>query len=212
MSKARKAKIFLCGEGSNELGSRVGHRAYQSDDRPGVLHALLTRVQPTGWEVGGAREWTNIRKFRTGGASHNDTHNVLGAVLDAKEAGCDVLAFSRDLDKDRDRGSAIEEGIRRAPSAFASPPKVIGGIAVPTLEGWILALLQERQTEDLTPKRAGEALKNKGVKPKDGEAMVRIVEQADLNTLPDDAASLSTWLKRANDVLPPIVAELSIEA
>jgi hypothetical protein len=211
LSKARKTKVFLCGEGPNELGSRFGHRAYQSDERPGVLHALLARVQPTRWEVGGAREWKRIRKFRTGGAPHEDTHNVLGAALDAKEAGCDVLAFSRDRDRDPDRHGAIEEGIRRIPLAFSSPPAVIGGVAVPTLEGWILALLKEPRTEDLTPKRAEEALEDKGVKLKDGEAMARVVEEADLSKLPADATSLAAWLARAKAVLPPLVANLSRE-
>ncbi len=41
----RKVRVFLSGEGSNELGSRFGHPSFQSDERPGVLHALLSRVQ-----------------------------------------------------------------------------------------------------------------------------------------------------------------------
>lgn len=212
MSTARKAKVFLCGEGGNELGSRFGHPAHQTDERPGVLHALLTRVQASGWEVGGARDWVRIRKFRIGGAPHNDTHNVLGAVLDAKEAGCDVLAFSRDLDRDPDRKDAIEEGIRRAPSTFASPPVVVGGVAVPTLEGWVLALLQERRTEELTPTRAERELAEKGIAKKNTADMVRVVEEADLSNLPDDATSLATWLGRARAVLPPLVEKLSKES
>jgi hypothetical protein len=212
LSEARRAKVFLCGEGPNELGSRFGHRAYQSDERPGVLHALLARVQPTGWEVGGVREWKRIRKFRIRGASHEDTHNVLGAALDAKEAGCDVLAFSRDRDRDPDRHDAIEEGIRKVPETFPSAPAVIGGVAVPTLEGWVLALSQELRTEELTPKRAEQALQDKGVKLKDGTAMVRLVEEADLSKLPSDATSLTAWIARARNVLPPLVAELSKDA
>jgi hypothetical protein len=214
LSEARRAKVFLCGEGPNELGSRFGHPAYHSDKRPGVLHALLARVQPTGWEVGGAREWKRIRKFKSPGgkASHEDTHNVLGAALDAKEAGCDVLAFSRDGDRDPARHDAIEEGIRKVPETVPSAPAVIGGVAVPTLEGWILALSQERRTEELTPKRAEQALQDKGVKPKDGTAMVRLIEEADLSKLPSDATSLAAWLARAKNVLPPLVAELSKDA
>ncbi|NUQ78085.1 MAG: hypothetical protein HUU21_31525 [Polyangiaceae bacterium] len=211
MSKARNAKVFLCGEGSNELGSRFGDAAYQSDERPGVLHALLVRVQPTGWEIGGVREWKRIRKYRRGGPQHKDTHNVLGAALDAKEAGCDVLAFSRDCDRDAHRRDAIEEGIRMVPSTLPSAPAVIGGVAIPTLEGWILALLQELRTEEFTPRRAEQKLEQKGVKLKVTEAMVRVVEEADLSKVPSDATSLAAWIARARNVLPPLVEKLAKE-
>ena len=201
-----RVKVFLSGEGSNERGSRFAPRAFQSDERPGVLHVLLERVQPDGWEVGGARDWKGIRKYRAGAASHADTHNVLGVAKDAKDAGCDVLAFSRDLDRDAARRQAIEEGIARVPEVLAGAPAVIGGVAVPTLEGWILALLGVRAAEALSPKRAEEALVQKGIPRKDGAAMVRVVEDADLAGLPSDATSLRTWLERAKAVLPALVA------
>lgn len=169
-------KVFLSGEGRCELGSRAGHRSFQSDDEPGALHALLARVRASGWEIGGSCEWKRIRKFRAGKFDHEDTRNVLGAALDAKEAGCDVLAFSRDMDRDLARDEAIEEGIRRVEGIG-----VIGGVAKPTIEGWILALLQERRSEDMSSKRA-EAL---------------LVER-----IPDDAASLRRWLERAEQHLP----------
>lgn len=200
--------VFLMGEGANELGSRAGDPAYQSDDRPGVLHTLLRKVQPTGWQVRGARDWKSIRKFRVRSAPHEDARNVLGAALDAKEAGCEVLVFSRDLDKDPARKVAIEDAIRSVPSTLESAPEIIGGVAVPTLEGWILALLGESTTEELTPKQAEKALTTKGLAPKDTEAMVRVVENADLRKIPSDASSLSQWLKQAEDVLPRRVAEL----
>jgi hypothetical protein len=200
-------KVFLCGEGSNELGSRIGHRAYQSDERPGALHVLLSRVQPDGWEVGGACEWKRIRKFRAGKADHEDTRNVLGAALDAKEAGCDVLAFSRDLDKDEGRRDAVEEGMKRVPETFASAPEIIGGVAIPKIEAWILALSGVRRTEQMSPTRAEEALVQQGFARKDGAAMVRAVEVADLANIPEDAASLLLWLSRARATLPKLVAD-----
>jgi hypothetical protein len=202
-----KVKVFLSGEGPNELGSRFAPRAFQSDDRPGVLHLLLERVQLDGWEVGGARDWKGIRKYTAGGARHADTHNVLGVAKDAKDAGCDVLSFSRDLDKDAAREQAIEDGIALVPELLAGAPAVIGGVAKPTLEGWILALLGVRGTEALSPKRAEEALVGKGVPRKDGAAMARVVEDADLAQIPPDATSLRTWLGRAEAVLPPLVVE-----
>ena len=201
----RKVKVFLSGEGSNELGSRFGHPSFQSDERPGVLHALLLRVQATGWEVGGARSWMSIRKFRVGKAAHEDTHNVLGVALDAKEAGCEVLAFSRDVDKDRGREDAVEEGIQRVPSTLSNAPEVMGGVAKPTLEGWILAAMGMRGTEALSAKRAEAVLAENGVAPKDGPAMVRVIEEADLAKVPEDARTLRRWLERA-EVLPRRVA------
>ncbi|WP_437637073.1 hypothetical protein [Sorangium sp. So ce854] len=197
-----KTRVFLVGEGENELGSRAGPPAFQSDKRPGVLFTLLSRVQPNGWVVGGAREWKSIRKLDARGAAHEDTRHVLGAALDAKEAGCDVLAFSRDIDRDPARREAVAEGMRRVSSSLSAPPEVIGGVAVPGIEGWVLALLGERATEELSPLRAQAMLAAKGMMPDDGAAMVRVAENADLDAVPQDAASLTEWIARARAVLP----------
>jgi hypothetical protein len=198
--------VFLCGEGPSELGSRSGHTAFQTDERPGALQALLARIQPSGWRVLGARQWKSIRKFRAGGAKHADTLNVLGAALDAKDAGCEVLAFTRDSDRDAAREEAVEDGIRRVPAAIDGAPAIIGGVAIPTLEGWLLALLGEKRTEALSPLRAEEHLVEKGVRVKDAAALASLVEAADLAKIPSDAASLSRWLTRARAVLPAAVA------
>ena len=127
---------------------------------------------------------------------------VLGAALDAKEAGCDVLAFSRDIDRDPARREAVAEGIRRVSSSLSAPPEVIGGVAVPGIEGWVLALLGERATEELSPLRAQAMLAAKGMMPDDGAAMVRVAEDADLDAVPQDATSLTEWIARARAVLP----------
>ena len=201
-----KVRVFLAGEGSNELGGYFGHRTWHRDDRPGVLQALLTRVQATGWEVGGARDWKSIRKFQARKAGHADTRNVLGVALDAKDVGCEVLAFSRDQDREPERRDAVEEGVRLVPEQIRDAPEVIGGVAVPKLEGWILALRGARGTEQLSPRRAEEDLERLGVAVKDGEAMVQVVEEADLEAIPQDAASLTTWFDRARAVLPRRVA------
>lgn len=207
MSAEAPMKIFLAGEGPNEIGNRAAHAAYRTEARPGVLEVLLRRVQPEGWEVGAARVWTSIRKYRVGKASHNDTHNVLGIALDAIEAGCDILAFSRDLDNDPDRKAAIEDGLARIPVVFPRPPEVIGGVAVPALEGWILALLGRRKTEELTTPQAVKALTEESIDEKDGLAMVTVAEEADIDLVPEDAASLRAWLERAREVLPPAVKD-----
>ena len=184
MKAPERIRVFLVGEGESELGSRAGAPAYQSDKHPGVLFTLLSRVQPSGWIVGGAREWKSIRKYQARGAAHEDTHHVLGAALDAREAGCEILAFTRDIDRDPARREAIAEGIRRVSSALSSPPDVIGGVAAPALGGWILALLGEKATEEMSPLRAQAMLAAKGMMPGDGAAMVRVAEDADLDAVP----------------------------
>lgn len=61
----------------------------------------------------------------------------------------------------------------------------------------------------MTTKRAAEALLVAGIEAKDGPAMTAVAEDADLDKIPADAASLHTWLGRARDVLPRKVSELT---
>ncbi len=99
---------------------------------------------------------------------------------------------------------------QRIPETFAQAPEVIGGVAKPTLEGWILALLGKRATEEASPARAAQALRDEGIAPKDGAAMVRVVRDADLAGVPDDAMSLRRWLSRAASVLPRRVGDWGV--
>jgi hypothetical protein len=201
MNEAEPLKVFLSGEGRCELGSRAGDRFYQNDDEPGVLQKLLRRTRPEGWIVGGACDWKSIRKFRTGVAGHADTRNVLGAAKDAKDSGCRVLAFVRDRDNDRERPAAIEAGMKRIEEKISNPPAVVGGVAIPKLEGWILAMLGEKDTEKMSPGKAERILENKkGISKSEAGAtktMVRVVETADLVQLPTGCDSLKKWLELA---------------
>jgi hypothetical protein len=79
-------------------------------------------------------------------------------------------------------------------------------VAVPALEGWVLALLKVAKTEGFSRERAQAELTGRGFAPKDGEAMVEALAEADVATLPRDAESLRAWLERAHEVLPPRVA------
>ena len=204
-------RVFLAGEGSNELGVYARDPAYRAEGgHQGVLYILLTKVQPDGWQVGNARLWKDLHKLRVGAArrgsvEHQDTRNVLKLAVIAEEAGHDVLAFSRDLDADREREDAIEEGLRRA-AELCPGLGLVGGVAVPALEGWVLALLKVAKTEGFSRDRAQAELDAKGLAPKDGAAMVEALAEADLATLPRDAESLRAWLERARAVLPPQVA------
>jgi len=194
-------RVFLAGEGPNELGGHADHPSYRDTTKVGVLEALLRRVEPAGWKVGGAVRWKSIRKFRVGAAAHADTHNVMGAANDAREAGCQVLAFTRDRDNDTSRPAAIEEGITRASNEFPGVD-VVGECACPTLEGWLLALIGKTGTEKMSAMKASDELVKKGIPPKDGVAMVQLVENAKLEGVPKDAEALLRWLARARSTLP----------
>lgn len=61
MSAAKPLRVFLSGEGNNELGSYAGHLSYRTESSLGVLHALLKKVEPDGWAIGDAKVWTSIR-------------------------------------------------------------------------------------------------------------------------------------------------------
>jgi hypothetical protein len=195
------AKVYLGGEGQNELGSRCGHPAYQSDDSPGVLEALLRRVRAHGWEVTGACKWCDIRKLRAKGPSPREEQSVLGLVLEAKRAGADILAFTRDADDDQDRPRIVREAIKKAQNEWPTVA-IVGATAIPVLEGWILALLGERGTEKLGKTAAQKALVARGFPAKQTQPMVDAALAADLQAIPKDAESLHAWLERASEALP----------
>jgi hypothetical protein len=192
-------KVFLGGEGNDELGSRCGDPVYQSDESPGVIETLLRRVRSRGWKVIGACKWCDIRKLRAKGPSPNDRQNVLGLVLDAKRSGADVLAFTRDEDGDKQRPRVISDAVQEAQRRFPAVA-IVGAAAVPVLEGWILALIGERRTENVGKAAAQKRLVDKGID--NTRAMVEAVENADIRALPEDATSLRGWLASAEKALP----------
>lgn len=195
--------VFLSGEGRNELGSRAGDPSYQTDDEPGVVEALLQRVQEGGWKAVGALQWSRIRKYSARGPMSAEERNVLGIVLEARRAEARAVAFVRDADGDRERTKIIERASERAREEFPDI-EVIGGTPFPVLEGWLLALMGEMKTEEL-----GKAAAHKGVEEKNTAAMVGIVETADLTRIPKDARTLRSWIQAARETLPTLVAAQS---
>jgi hypothetical protein len=192
--------VFLGGEGPNELGSRCGHPAYQTDDSPGVIEALLTRIRPDGWTVIGACKWCRIVKLRARGPTPMDEQNVLGLVYEAARAHADVLAFTRDADDDQRRPHVIEKAVAAAVQKFPNVA-IVGEAAVPVLEAWIQALLGERGTESLGKAAAQRRMVEKGVEEKNTGAMVKVIVEADVQAIPKDAARLRGWLDRAKAAL-----------
>ena len=195
-------KVFLGGEGPNELGGWATEPVHR-DSRPwpGVLEALLIRVDPHAFEVINGVTWKQIRKFRAGGALRGcggDCRNVLGLALRAREADADVVCFARDRDGDNQREADFNEGLRQISEKFASVPAVIGGMAIEMLEAWILALCNVSNSESHRHPEV-ELRQQKGI-DKDTAAMVQIVEDADLTRIPHDANSLWSWIAQARAV------------
>ncbi len=194
-------KLFLGGEGKNELGSRCGETVYQSDESPGVIEALLRRVPPDGWTVIGACKWCNIVKLRARGPSPSDQQNVRGLALEARRAGASILAFTRDSDDDKARPRVISDAIRVA-LGDARSLSIVGAAAVPALEGWLLALLGEGGTEIRGKSAVQKAAQEKGIVAKNTPAMVEVVRSANFQAIPKDARSLRSWLNDATNALP----------
>ena len=205
------AKIWIVGEGNNELGCHDDH----GNRKGGVLEALLARVCASGWRCAGKSPWNVIRKFRAGGAriagpSHGDYFNVLGLVLAAYEAASDAVAFSRDVDGDPDREDAVAAALDWIHDESDWKIEAIGGVAKPAVEGWILALLAVPDTDAMSRRRASDLLAEQGIDLKSTDHYVHVVEEAALGEprhfgLPPGSESLRTWLATAHEVLNRLV-------
>lgn len=194
-------KVWLGGEGRHELGGRV---LAPPDERPGVIEALLRRVERSGWHVLGVMSWRHIKKYETG-VHKAEERNVLGLVLTAAEQGAEVVAFSRDVDSDPERARRVEAAIEKAAQIIKlpAPIAIIGGVARPAIEGWILALSGIRDSDDMSRPRCAQCMTDHAIESST-ESFVRIVGQARLDQLPPGCDSLRTWLDRAKQ-LPVVV-------
>ena len=191
-------RVFLGGEGRNELGGRAGHSVYPSEE-PGVIETLLRGCQPDGWQVCGSTPWCKITKFAAKGPTPREERNVLGLVLMAKRAQSHVVAFVRDADTDKDRPIVIDAAIRKADETFPGID-VIGGTAVPVLEAWVLAMRGERGTEAMSKVDAKRRLDEVGAA--DTAAMVEAARRVVVDKISQDARGLRRWLLKASDALP----------
>jgi hypothetical protein len=194
-------KVFLGGEGNNDIGTRWYR---PMGDQPGVIETLLRRVRASGWHVAGAQPWKSIRKYQAGvakdHANHADARNVLGLVLHAYEDACEMLVFVRDEDGDEPREQAIRQTLGAIASfGFAQEYRyelaIVGGVAKPKLEAWILCLLGVPGTDAMTPARVDRELALVPVVAKSTEHYVAVAESG---ALPDGEGSLSEWLGHAD--------------
>lgn len=187
-------RVFLAGEGKHELGGWANEAPYRDPTERGVLAALCGRVAGSAWEVAEARRWKDVHKFRAGDHRSPEERTVLGLGVLAVRAGCDVLVFSRDLDRLVGRREEIERALQQLKDV-----QVVGGVAVRTLDGWCLALSGLSGSEDLP--RPKEILE--GRECRTTEDRVALVDGADLARVAPDARSLHQWLARAIAALRP---------
>lgn len=180
-------KIFLAGEGRTELGGWAYRPPYWTPDR-GVLLALVEKVFAP--DVVGAVKWKDIRKFKVGEHRGAEERNLLGARLQASEAGAEVLVFSRDRDRDVRREKEIEDGLASVDPTES--PRIVGAVAVEAVESWVLSAAGVRGAEDLTNPKAHAA--DSGFATV--EDKVDVIDRADLTNLPPDAVSLRRFLGR----------------
>jgi hypothetical protein len=76
---------------------------------------------------------------------------------------------------------------------------VIGGVAIEKLESWLVAVAGHHRSEEM--RRPEEKLAELGLGEKDTKAMVQIIEDRGLASIPVDARSLHRWLDRAREAL-----------
>jgi hypothetical protein len=195
-------KVFLAGEGSNELGGWYNEAKDRGDfPYPGILETLLKLINADGWVISDAKKWRKIRKFRAGEHRSAEERNVLGVCWEAIEKGCDTIAFTRDSDGHNERVVDVQKGIEFANALWSDRLVIIGGCAVPCIEGWVLAILGNRHTESLSRTRIEALIIKAGIDPKKTAPMVEKIEQTDLANIADDAHSLKSWLDTAQHVL-----------
>ena len=193
--------VFLCGEGDNEMGTRWHSPA---GDEPGVIETLLRRARQAGWRVDRSIDWKSIRKFRAGAArrapNHQDVRNVQGLVLLAYEQACEILVFLRDSDGEDGREEAVHQAVATIADLgfeqdYRYKLEIVGGVPLPSLEGWILCLLGVGQTDEITRARAELELRKRHVEVK---STAQYVEIAETQPLPTADGSLARWLALAD--------------
>ena len=194
-------RLYVSGEGSNELGTRCspepGDELPHDRFHPGVLEKLAEKVLPGGWEILEAIRWRNVHKLRvkTPGIARGEAATVERLARRARDLGCNALVFLRDRDgpRNRSRERAIANAIRQAKNEYRGLA-IAGGVPIEMLESWLLALRGERNTESASDPTV-ELEKWHGVPKKRTTAMVQLVMNSRLRDVPDDAHSLRRWLR-----------------
>ena len=196
-------RVVVCGEGRNELGSRFGGDPHQTDEQSGVIEALLRRVRDDGWKIVHGVTWKHIPKLRGHGRSIDESDYIPALMMIAAlDHHAEVLAYTRDGDDEVDERHEAHRAGRERGASEVPDLRVVGGIAAPCLEGWILAISGRNKTEAMSKAKAlGEASKLFGTKGT--KAMVAVVEGCDPTAAPKDATRLHAWWRDAKKALDP---------
>jgi hypothetical protein len=194
--------VFLAGEGSNDLGGWCKETMHRNEvPYPGILETLLRKIKTEGWVIVDAIKWQYIRKYRAGDHGKPEEQNVRRACKMAKDKGCTIIAFSRDSDGNNQRVIDIQEGLKSANALWSDRLGIIGGCAVPCIEGWVLAIIGTRHTESYSRTKIESLIIGLGIEPKDTAAMVEKIEENGLANIPDDARSFKSWVELARSAL-----------
>lgn len=189
-------KVWLAGEGTNDIGS-LALGSESTAKYPGVAHVLLAKLSSK-FDVTGGKAWKSVPKLRVGSKGEGAEAKTVEALqLQATEAGAEALVFVRDRDEDRAR----ERSVNTAIEAARFPLPTAGGVAVETLEHWLLAIGGQPKSESLSTKRVKAGLQEKAVHLKDTEEYVSWVERQSLDQIPNDARSLQRWLDGVRSLL-----------
>ena len=180
-------RVFLGGEGKTDIGNAAAAPAYAHPPVPGVVQALLDRELPGQWVSVGATTWKNIVKFKAGGHKGAERRNVSGLVLSGREAGADLVVFVRDRDGNAQREADIEAEI-----ADLGDVAVVGGVAIETIEAWVLACDGDEAAEKHRDPK-GE-LTRRGYETT--EAKVDVVMEKFAEERLGGAVSLGRWIGR----------------
>lgn len=199
-------KIFLAGEGNNELGTRHYPKEPDGGHEPGVIEALLLKVNPEGWEIHKAIQWKHLHKYQVNRAQKDpqktkgEEDSVKKLFLHAREAGCDLVVFARDNDScdEDERTEPIARAINTE-KARADSLLVVGALVRQKIEAWVLACKGVYRTEAL--KHPQDKLAELGVAEKHTKGMVAIVEATEIDKLPADAKNLREWIAAAKKAL-----------
>lgn len=99
----------------------------------------------------------------------------------------------------RDRHANITEGVRQAQDRSPTV-QVVGEVARPCLEGWVLAALGEAATEQMSKAAAQRRLADRCA-AKDTAAFAQAVHRA--AAFPEDARGVRRWIAGVRDCLTP---------
>ncbi|MBC7977192.1 MAG: hypothetical protein H7138_19630 [Myxococcales bacterium] len=123
-------------------------------------------------------------------------------MLEAYEHACEMLVFTRDRDTEPRRELHIQRTLETLDAHlhdFAAEYhyelSVVGGVPLPSLEGWILCLLGHHRTDDMSNTRAEAELTTAQVTLKSTEQYVDIATTC---ALPTGQGSLPQWLTHAD--------------